>query len=123
MKLSAAIRIGSMTTKPIAGRLIFGNSACALGAALSALNKSDFVMREGPWMGYKFLRDTFPFLDTYTVDVPGENVMSQIWRWNDYSNYSREEIADRVEQIEWAEEQFEKYGREIKTETKQEVLI
>lgn len=123
MKLSAAIRIGSMTTKQMKGMLISGNHTCVLGSAISALGKSDIPLVKGDFYGYEFLRGAFPFLQFTINNRNYDDIMTQLWRWNDQDNYTREEIADRVEQMEWAEEYFEKHGRESKTEINQEVLI
>lgn len=119
MKLSAAIRIGSMTTKQIKANLIDNNNgACALGAAMSANG-----LVGNSW---KVLIDKYPFLldkgqrfwemeDRYTGFPTGQNQLTLgglVTGWNDEENYSREEIAERIEMVEEAQEYFILHGRE-----------
>lgn len=91
MKLSTAIRIGSMTTKQITGKATDGgNGRCALGAAIDATGAKVLF---GDWV--RQAADLFPLLDT-----PGYDLMHQIVNMNDRFNFTREHIASYVEQIE-----------------------
>jgi hypothetical protein len=88
MKLSIAIRIGSMTTRQIRELTTDGkNGRCAIGAALTAINAPhiDFCN----WASA--MRVYF-----------GANLaaISMIYTLNDSYGVSREEIADVVEALE-----------------------
>ena len=95
MKLSTAIRIGSMTTKQIKFQFTDGgNGRCALGAAIDATgNKvsSDIA-------GFCQAQELFPILKM-AADSP-TSLAQTVAVWNDMDGLSREEIADRVEKIE-----------------------
>lgn len=122
MKLSAAIRIGSMTTRKIIGILNDGkNGRCALGAAADACGYK--------WVGgypqgaYDFLRKTFPILNTYTyrsfIDLRQDtSILQKIYVLNDTGSMTREQIADWIEQIEI---EYEK--KEQSKKTKMEVIV
>lgn len=101
MKLSAAIRIGSMTTKQIKGSASNGQGGyCALGAALTALN-----IEPGFYLWADQIREHFPISETPVVHpLSGEEgtlaLIDVIWSLNDYWNWTREQIADFVGQVE-----------------------
>lgn len=89
MKLSTAIRIGSMTTKHITGRMWDGgNGRCALGAALDA---SGFVFKTGCGDPYLATRARFNI---------GWKCAKTIYKLNDMAGWSRDRIADYVEKCE-----------------------
>lgn len=106
MKLSAAIRIGSMTTKQITHEMTDGgNGRCALGAAMDACGKdipgntySPVWLREFPILANKVIhpvtgRSRSDFGTPWTV-------MYVVAILNDLYGWSREQIADWVESIE-----------------------
>lgn len=111
MKLSAAIRIGSMTTKQI--KLFFsdgGNGRCALGAAMDACNMR--IAPPGVWQAENMMRvrERFPILAKETLNPVThkvEEIRSIIWKLNDVSGWTREEISNWVERIENQLEQKE----------------
>lgn len=121
MKLSAAIRKGSLLTKPTSGEFfkksILGYKACALGAAYYALTKKAYDPEEltrefGPGsIGdeerkvVKRLTEEFPILEekfTHPTKphLKNCNLHFIITDLNDEANWTREEIADWVEQHE-----------------------
>lgn len=105
MKLSTAMRIGSMTTKQIETHLTdYGNGRCAIGAAMEGANVK--VTR----FNYNDAQAAFPILDR-VVRHPKMSykrpLLEVIYRLNDRCKVSREEIADYVETIE-NEEELEK---------------
>lgn len=92
MKLSAAIRIGSMTTKQISNRFTDGgNGRCALGAALDATG----TVVHGGAKSWNSIRELFP-------SYPSQ-LLHEVWMRNDgisRAQQTREQIADYVEQYE-----------------------
>lgn len=95
MKLSAAIRIGSMTTKQITGKVTDGlNGRCALGAAIDATGTT-VRPRDIDWLAD--VKRLFPILSN-------QGFLSELaWKiitMNDTLRVSREAIADYVERIE-----------------------
>jgi hypothetical protein len=105
MKLSAAIRIGSMTTKQIKGNYSDGgNGRCALGAALDAagirVDNSVFIGRR--------LIEVFPIVIKPVKSPVGSNIFQELGpnvsTLNDDWGWSRERIADWVEEQENAME-------------------
>ena len=113
MKLSAAIRIGSMTTKQIRGLSTDGkNGRCALGAAIEATGAS---VHPAAW----YTQSVHLFsIALKPVINPETNiwttVVSAVWSLNDFNQWPRERIADWVERIE-----NEVEAEEAKTETKE----
>lgn len=102
MKLSTAMRIGSMTTKQITVNFTDGgNGRCALGAALDAVSSKgqDFA---AAW-------SIFPLTLLRSVGT-GDSLAFLISQWNDNDGRSREWIADRVEQVEAHLESLEHDG-------------
>ncbi len=98
MKLSVAIRIGSMTTRQIVGNTHDGgNGRCAIGAAMDAVGATAQQFYAWPVESRVF----FPILQT-VVERYGESMDLQrcIWMMNDSDRQTREEIADFVEKIE-----------------------
>jgi hypothetical protein len=92
MKLSAAIRIGSMTTKQIKGNFTDGgNGRCALGAAIDATG-----------VKVKYGADAISQLHELFPQYPTELLIA-VWLRNDGVNefaakpWTREQIADWVE--------------------------
>lgn len=123
LKLSEAIRLGSMVTEPDKYCLLsvgidaFGakvDLACALGAAYIAggvvknigSSRSQICFR--PEIDHEKLRSMWPFLNTMIVSLPivPENPFISlglgyiITKLNDKYYWSREQIADWVERIE-----------------------
>jgi hypothetical protein len=102
MKLSAAIRIGSMTTKQIIGLAHDGgNGRCAIGAALDAAGEQPAKRPESngnfmPMWSLR-LRQLFPIARVTLGDM---DVCQTIWHMNDSGRFTREQIADWVETIE-----------------------
>lgn len=111
MKLSAAIRIGSMTTRQIIGKLSDGaNGRCAIGAAADIGGCLEECSKTGM---YGALGQVFPIANRI-VERPDDpaypdiiikhkyTVMSVMWMLNDICKWSREQIADWVETVECA---------------------
>lgn len=112
MKLSTAIRIGSMTTKQTEGLLTDGrNGRCAIGAALDAAGLPFY---------YDVAEIQWPILGRYIPST--SSLIGCIVDWNDRLHMSREWIADRVEQVEDALEHDGYIGRDL-TESKPLELI
>jgi hypothetical protein len=105
MRLSTAIRIGSLTTKQITGTAADNEGGyCALGAALNAVN-----IEPGFYTWGDQIRDAFPISMTQVVhplsgDPEPKYLMDVIWSLNYYWEWTREAIADFVERIEIKEE-------------------
>ncbi len=96
MKLSTAIRIGSMTTRQIRVQLTDGNNGrCALGAAMDASGIP--IYDEANTGNYYALKERYPILRTH---IAGGCLFEWIYRANDSLGLSRDEIADFVEQVE-----------------------
>src|SRR5258707_1061509 len=88
MRLSTAVRIGSMTTRQIKGALYDGhNGRCAIGAAYAAAGLS--FPQGVPWDDH--------CMAAFNVSY---DVVSMVWRLNDYYDVTREEIADVTEALE-----------------------
>lgn len=126
MKLSAAIRIGSMTTKQIKDRLSDGgNGRCALGAAFDAGGLQNIPTLENAGFGcVDNAAQMFPILTLIVpnpVMIDATNQIGAIIPYlNDKAEWSREDIADWVEGIE------QKLETEVVMEVnnkKEEVLI
>ena len=106
MKLSTAIRIGSMTTKQV---ILSGNDGqngrCALGAAVDALG----VTPQSGVIGQAV--ELFPILQgTYQSLRMGKfrfGMALAITSMNDCMGWSREQIADWVEKIEQLQDRRE----------------
>lgn len=114
MKLSAAIRIGSMKTRQIKHQLNDGkNGRCALGAAYDAVGLFD-----NKKVSFSSVCNMFPII-TKNVPLPTSIsnrlylLGSTIIYLNDSLNWSREEIANWVETLENALE-----AKEVKQEEK-----
>lgn len=109
MKLSTAIRIGSMTTRQIKGIWDDGdNGRCALGAACDAVNYRTVHMGRMSYLLDSNIAELFPILShdvyiTSSIGILTLGMMSLGWyitRLNDSYGISREKIADYVESIE-----------------------
>ena len=99
MKLSAAIRIGSMTTRQIKGSPSDGGlGRCAIGAALDAVN-----IQPDDYLYVEQLRSTFS-LASHAGDTRLHScaftLTDEIWMLNDFFGLTREQIADTVERYE-----------------------
>ncbi|SRR5258708_9188968 len=100
MKLSTAMRIGSMTTRQIKRQWSDGgNGRCALGAIASAYGFNDL---EGGnncltqiFNKYAVLSIAFP----HPIDGKYYPLSSIIADLNDNCSYSREQIADWIEEV------------------------
>lgn len=100
MRLSAAIRIGSMTTKQITR--VFtdgGNGRCALGAACDAAGLDPTYTELEARFPVCVVRVVDPVDRQYTVTL-----FEAVYRMNDKLGMSREAIADWVETIEAQQE-------------------
>lgn len=105
-KLSQAIRVGASFREQAFGNFFQAGKSCALGAALEALGIVKEV-KQTTWglsnsscsdaMGTLVQR--FPFLKEITHRTPGEDYSQVIVDLNDHDEWSREKIAD------WLEEQ------------------
>jgi len=104
MKLSEAIRAGAKLRPQKLGRSgeyfelgKYGQyCSCALGAAIEAIEPT--ISRDA-WSVYSKLHKYWPELKK---DSPFDNMLSldcQIVQWNDTSKLSREEIADKLEEM------------------------
>src|SRR5260221_6649525 len=81
MRLSTAVRIGSMTTRQIKGALYDGhNGRCAIGAAYAAAGLS--FPQGVPWDDH--------CMAAFNVSY---DVVSMVWRFNDYYDVTPVEIA------------------------------
>ncbi len=100
MRLSAAIRIGSMTTKHIVGLTNDGgNGRCAIGAAMDAVGATANQFYAWPVESKKL----FPILRlsvAHPFTSEAVDLQRCIWLLNDRDHCTREEIADFVEKIE-----------------------
>lgn len=98
LTLSEAIRLGAML-KPQGFGLTFGEATCALGAALEAVGATT----QADWMPVYRL---WPITSIRVLNpVCGREMLlgSTCWILNDKHKWTREAIADWVEQIERAQ--------------------
>lgn len=106
MKLSAAIRIGSMTTTQITLNATDDkNGRCAIGAAIDACG-----VKVNNYTWDQQARKLFPILDKYPA------ILRHIWQMNDMDLETRETIADYVESVEMSldgEQVMEQIEKEI----------
>lgn len=108
MKLSEAIRLGAMATRQGRGsRSMFSTTApCALGAARLA---ADIPMPRDDYQ-YTALRERWPVLNVRVRhpsclhDAVVVHLSTAIAALNDYHGWTREQIADWVENVEQAHE-------------------
>lgn len=93
MKLSDAIRLGSMMKPQAHGRLLHEGATCALGAALDAVGQLNTAL--GSVMPYEVAANLWPILrDNYsTLEI-------DIVLKNDLIKLTREQIADYVAEAE-----------------------
>lgn len=104
MKLSEAIRLGSMMKPQAFGVVIDGSGSCALMAAADAIG----IGREYGVIGYQDLYNAFPVLHIKAVcpvwfcvhQGSTTDLMHVVWHSNDALRWTREEIADFVETFE-----------------------
>ena len=100
MKLSEAIRLGSMM-KPQAFRAFYINGgSCALGAACDAIGINALIMSEWPIAWRTFLDDFRLCPECGHETKPGQ--LHTISHLNDSHRWTRERIADYVETVELA---------------------
>ena len=109
MKLSEAIRLGSMIRPQGFYSLMQGGKSCALGAAIEATleageSKSSTVYKIWPWV---YTSQYCPVCIMYLSSTQAITHLNDIHRW------TRERIADWVETIE---------PKEVVKEEKKEVL-
>lgn len=100
MKLSEAIRIGAQKSKPTSGTLFQTNGAvkaCALGCA--GIGAGLDMRPLGGEQRYDLLKQTFPQLLKQIDFGEGypESLYVKIYKLNDRTEMTREEIADWVE--------------------------
>lgn len=103
MKLSTAIRIGSMTTRQITRKLNDGNGGrCAIGAAAEAINVSFLDWAElGAFFPLANSRGSIELFNICAIPPCGPIILTHdIWVLNDRTPCTREEIADCVERFE-----------------------
>ena len=102
MKLSEAIRLGSLL-KPQAYGPFEDEGSCALAASMEAIGLARTLFGGLP---YKPLREAFPILkeEIYLPSMSGlvvaGDVMGAIFVLNDTAHWTREKIADWVEELE-----------------------
>ncbi len=104
MKLSEAIRLGSMM-KPQGNGGWFGDTSCALLAASEAAGVPCVYSGQYGRLGldYDGMREKFPILKQHAIHPIYRKpyVLSDtIWYLNDVCSWTRERIADWVETIE-----------------------
>lgn len=106
MKLSTAIRIGSLTTRQIHFKPNDGkNGYCAVGAALFAIGEVVCPLRY-----FQIAEKKFPLIKILVLDPKSHEQRSMstiIWQLNDFFGWTREQIADWVEEIENIQETTE----------------
>lgn len=117
MKLSAAMRIGSMTTRQI--KCMWsdgGNGRCALGAVAEACGFKDFInghgcsnetMRKFPELDEPIVYPEFDSVNFIGYGIINPTVMplgTAIASLNDIEGWSRDRIADWIETLELARE-------------------
>lgn len=95
MKLSEAMRLGSLLTKPIKNFFHSGDGACALGAAGFAIGQESYIGVER----------VYPWLVTGDADCPACPMIgcapeTIVLHLNDMHEWSRERIADWVATVE-----------------------
>jgi len=112
MKLSEAIKLGSMTGPMLKGRLWDeegGTGSCALGAAMKAVGQErnyylNGLLKQFGWWWIEETRVSCPVCHTTTPLVDGitysNTVRNMIPHINNYHNVTREWIADWVATIE-----------------------
>ena len=111
MKLSMAIRIGSMTSQQVRHTIDDGhNGRCAIGAALSAagIDTTDDNVR---FQWVEISKRIFPLLSRKVLE---DSLLTKIIVENDRNGLPRNQIADFVELIE-----NELEAKEVKQETKE----
>lgn len=104
MKLSEAIRLGSMLKPQGRRHLCAFKKTCALGAALDAIGQLD-AFRPEPSDAYSQLIEIWPVLSlsvSMPLNVPSwmqrgdDTLLKTIWLLNDSASWTREQIADLV---------------------------
>jgi hypothetical protein len=114
VKLSEAIRLGAMMKPQGTGRLLRGGRSCALGAALDAVGRLEGqempTDRVDGWL-YDVLAQIWPWaVEAVVVDPCHQGlhlpVVDACWKLNDIQRYTREQVAD------WVEEQEKRLGIE-----------
>lgn len=122
MKLSTAIRIGSMTTRHITKQLRDGgNGRCAIGAALDAINALEKVAQMNCVLRcYK----EFPILKLWELIAFEFDGFHEwfVWNLNDTAPLTREEIADCVERFENYIENGNKHPHETAVKSNKELV-
>src|SRR5262245_4531579 len=104
MRLSEAIRLGAMATRHGSGSrsIVSDDAPCALGAARLAAGIQCEVNG-----AFALLVDRWPVLWTKAKHPEWGHeieVINVIWKLNDLCKWTREQIADWVEQIEQQED-------------------
>lgn len=113
MKLSTAIRIGSMTTRHIISKFTDENNGrCAVGAALEAVN-----FKNWGYVNSVVLEDSFPLI--CQDDMALFRVITDL---NDHRPVTREEIADCVERFENWVENGNKHSHETAVKSNKELV-
>lgn len=104
MKLSEAIRLGSMLRPQCKGLYFTEGGSCALGAAYEATYS---YPGDETIISYSKFEEAYPILKPSGVtDKPSRLAMS-ITNLNDIQGWTREQIADFVEKVERRTEQHE----------------
>jgi len=115
VKLSEAIRLGSIATTKFTGQLYNTErtSACALGAAgiAAGLGKPDFDYDDlGKIWPILYVTMICPACNGHKLFDHTQDLKSAIWHMNDVDSgklFSRQEIADWVETVEKDQEEKE----------------
>lgn len=98
MRLSEAIRIGASWSEQGFGNLKFNGRTCALGAAYEGVFGNipeEFTQDEV----LNTLYEKFPILKFHIKEM-SQKLNWLIVYWNDFTEVSRDEIANRVAEIE-----------------------
>jgi|SRR5579872_6705475 len=135
MKLSEAIRLGSLLSPQIFGELENHNGTCAMGAAFKAIgydNKIRIVKPPPEWESLLFSHCRCPECDRLLTLPESERripthktsllLVVIVSHLNDYHEWTREAIADWVATQEVAGATIH-WGRPENTETKTGVLV
>lgn len=108
MRLSEAIRLGSMLKPQGTMCLVDHGHTCALGAALDAIGELPEITEPAPIMPIDLLEGHWPILQaiaTHPITDESCEVLNGIVDLNDCIGWTRERIADWVETLEPARQQ------------------
>lgn len=111
LKLSEAIRLGAMLRPQAFGTYFSDGGSCAIAAAMEALGIASYSRDHGTLFdSHRSLAKRYPMLSKLRVVPPVDvntdapNVSNVIVRLNNDHYWTREQIADWIEQIERLQE-------------------